>query len=1323
MGLPSPPKIQKLHQIRVNASILGAAIPIVLGQERVTAKLIWYGDFTAKQAKQGGAGGKGLSKGGTSYVYHASVMAALAMGPINYLLSVWDQTGRFKVDSASESYVPTTPYKYTTVNAGSFASDLVPHVVTAYSYPGITDYGSPGSVTLAGSTNVPMTLVPGGTVATDNFPGSALSSSWGIQVGTFAVSANAVTCTGVGASQNGSTYFHGLTFNPDQNASIQIVVPPTGGEDLGVTVRASSSAETYYGFLVDSNEWFCFKMVAGTGTILNSGPYIPQSGDVLYLSVVGTTLTCKINGDIICVKTDSTIATGTPGFSFGLAGAASLTNFACGGGVGPSLSAGQYAVDPTTGIYTFASADAGKNIVVNYSFYRYRIVTEELTVVPFSGPYTVTVDNSATFRSDDGVQYYPAGIALVPVGSSPSKGQYSRSGGTYTFAAADSGAGIVISYEFQDPVSDNNAPNQINLTLIGGAKGQQPWSYLTSRHQSQALGYTQLAIIASSAIYLGYTPELPNYNYELAGAYQFGGGVVDVNPADAITAILSDPAYGVGFPLSSIGSLALARACWTAYSFFISVLLENQQSAASVVGQWLEAGMVAAYWSEGLLKFVPYCDTSAVGNGVLYQPPTTPVADLTDDDFVSGSSADEPVKMSCSVWPDRWNRVQVEYNARVNDYNPEIAYEEDFGSIQRYGKRVEDPVTWSFIKTLTAAQYAASMRLQRYVAIANTYQFTLPASFSFLEPMDIVTVTDQNLNLTGTPVRITQISDDPVRGLDVTAEDWIWGTAAPAYNPKTVNTPSLADAGTQDPGNATAVLFEAPNRLQLQSGNEIWGFINGSNPNWGGCHVWLSYDGLSYALLKDQNGKVIVVSGPARIGALTSTLASSSAQPDSTNTLAVQMETATPLPSVSSSQAVQGISMCAVCNTDGTHFELISYQNSVINPAVMDGYNLTTLYRAQYTTTGQSHAAGSLFARLDQASFVYQYDPSYYGKTVFVKFTSFNLLGNNEQSLAAVPAYSFVLAGSGKGAVALDTGNILVQTPGYTQFRPLSNPLSAHDAGSSATISIANFYVRIAGVASDQNFNSGSIVGLSYNTLYYVYFDQPPPYGLGGSISPSYQATTVKETALNGPFRFLVGSIQTPVQGQPDTVGNNDGGNTAGSGAQFIYRMSNVYQRVAGSSTVTNPQNSLDGTETTFAKLAGTASGASNAGAVVLYGPPALELKFTSATLYVVYGIPVNSLNNGAANILQLFGCVIFDAAANGDSVLYNFIDGTSLNVNYTAGAGAVAKVTASIAIPPGQNLSTVAAVLRANLYTGGSYPTAGSYEIDIYDAFIAVID
>jgi hypothetical protein len=93
---------------------------------------------------------------------------------------------------------------------------------------------------------------------------------------------------------------------------------------------------------------------------------------------------------------------------------------------------------------------------------------DESVSVPTT-PFTITVSNAAQFKQDWGVRYTTTGIPLTRVASAPVLGQYSVNTGTgvYTFAAADTGAAVLISYTFTAAA----AGTQLNITnqLMGFA--------------------------------------------------------------------------------------------------------------------------------------------------------------------------------------------------------------------------------------------------------------------------------------------------------------------------------------------------------------------------------------------------------------------------------------------------------------------------------------------------------------------------------------------------------------------------------------------------------------------------------------------------------------------------------------------------------------------------------------------------------------------------------------------------------------------------------------------------------------------------------------
>src|SRR5437879_3677024 len=177
-------------------------------------------------------------------------------------------------------------------------------------------------------------------------------------------------------------------------------------------------------------------------------------------------------------------------------------------------------------------------------------------------------------------------------------------------------------------------------------------------------------------------------------------------------------------------------------------------------------------------------------------------------------------------------------------------------------------------------------------------------------------------------------------------------------------------------------------------------------------------------------------------------------------------------------------------------------------------------------------------------------------------------------------------------------------TAANTSYRPLTNPLTAHDDGSSCEIDIAAFTMRVAN-GTDINLSSGVISGLLYQTTYHVYFDDPT-YASG---SVTYLANTDQAVALDATGRFYVGSITTPVAGGIDTVGNNDGGTGAQSGQ--LYWLSPSLRADDSTDPISwypAGNGETDGDITTYANL-------QIAGTVWLGGVPSIYSKWTSLKL------------------------------------------------------------------------------------------------------------
>lgn len=95
---------------------------------------------------------------------------------------------------------------------------------------------------------------------------------------------------------------------------------------------------------------------------------------------------------------------------------------------------------------------------------------------------------------------------------------------------------------------------------------------------------------------------------------------------------------------------------------------------------------------------------------------------------------------------------------------------------------------------------------------------------------------------------------------------------------------------------------------------------------------------------------------------------------------------------------------------------------------------------------------------------------------------------------------------------------------------PTTEPLSATDAGSDATINIAAFTMRFP-LAGDVSYNSGSVTGLAFSTEFRVYFRDPTL--AGGTVT--FFATSTDADLANNADNIWLGNITTPANGAGDT--------------------------------------------------------------------------------------------------------------------------------------------------------------------------------------------
>ena len=527
-------------------------------------------------------------------------------------------------------------------------------------------------------------------------------------------------------------------------------------------------------------------------------------------------------------------------------------------------------------------------------------------------------------------------------------------------------------------------------------------------------------------------------------AFQYNLSVLDVTTGTLLVCVASSPGSGQ-YSVSSTGVYTFnsaqtgntiniryvsTQALLTYQNFciaaglWISPAYVSQSQTSALLDDIATATYSEVVWSSGVLQMKPRGTQQINANGKSYTPNTTPLFNLTDDDFMpntgspassprmgvtgsigGGNGTDDPVQLVRGRKSDQINDVKIECLDRANQYAPFVAEATDMGLISRYGRRAAASKTLHIFADINACTTAANFQLQDQY-IMNLYCFQLDQRYGLLDPMDLVTINDPDFSGISTQgVRLYDLVENDDGSVVVSAEEFP-GTigAPPTYNVDTSD--GYIQDFDVDPGDAaTPAIFDVPVQMVQVIGLETWLATHSAtgNVNWGGCDIYLSTDGTSYF-------KRGTLTGASRMGTLTSNFASGS-DPDTVNTLAVDL---------TNSQGVleggtqnDADTATTICFVDG---EYVSYEQATLTATYK--YNLGKsgstpgyLRRGQWGSQIASHLSGSLFVRLDGNVFDIPYTNADKGRTIHIKLVSFNIYGGGYQNLSTVTAYTHTIGG------------------------------------------------------------------------------------------------------------------------------------------------------------------------------------------------------------------------------------------------------------------------------------------------------------------------
>lgn len=517
-------------------------------------------------------------------------------------------------------------------------------------------------------------------------------------------------------------------------------------------------------------------------------------------------------------------------------------------------------------------------------------------------------------------------------------------------------------------------PNEkIELTLFKGDYGQTPWPYMLSKHSDKALPYSGLAYMAG-VVDLGDRGSLPQYNFEIQGKLLETGDGVDVNPADYIVHVLQS--IGADVVIDGIDNF---RAYCKAADILISTP-PNQKSAKAqqVINDIAEITNSLVFWSTDRLKIVPLAD-KPIGD---WTPANQIQYDLTADDFIAGSDG-QLILYKRKDSSEAYNEATVEFINRANSYEKETVSFEVVADVQRNGLKPASKKTAHYLYTKARAQYYAEQLAMKRLYAKTQYTFRLDWAFCALEVGDLVTLTDKSCQLDHQIVVITSVNEAADGQLELTAEGKPAGTYAPAKYNVHENERPFVDYNQEAPSVNDVAIFQTVGDV---GGNQIFVGVNAPS-GWGGCSVWLSDNDQTYQRIGN-------ISQQARIGRTKYGFAQNGNFCNVTINQGV-------LKSGTHIDAERGNTLCWV------NGEALSYEDVEAHPN--NWFTLRGLVRGQYGTNAINHNADERFVRVDEALFRYPYRKEDIGKTIYLKFTSMNLFGSNEQGLDEVQSYQYTI--------------------------------------------------------------------------------------------------------------------------------------------------------------------------------------------------------------------------------------------------------------------------------------------------------------------------
>lgn len=149
------------------------------------------------------------------------------------------------------------------------------------------------------------------------------------------------------------------------------------------------------------------------------------------------------------------------------------------------------------------------------------------------------------------------------------------------------------------------------VEIAAGSYAQGPWSFAQAVDPSHALANRGIATASFANFPLGSSAALPNFTFNVASENQGAlPGQIDGHASVALTAFLTDPHFGLGWPAARLGALADWESYCVALGMAVSPVITSSIAASSFVNDLTDATNSVACWQDGQLTVVPYGDVA-----------------------------------------------------------------------------------------------------------------------------------------------------------------------------------------------------------------------------------------------------------------------------------------------------------------------------------------------------------------------------------------------------------------------------------------------------------------------------------------------------------------------------------------------------------------------------------------------------------------------------------------------------------------------------------------------------------------------------------------